>query len=118
MTYGAGQKQPRVTHGAITKLPYLRFLTQAVYKHRMLSKSVSAFLSHLWKQKQTFHKGRGTELLFVRWMPDDPWESVESVESGEETGPWPSWPCCLMVPQMSEAASTDGPRALCLNLKL
>lgn len=43
----------------------------------MLSKSVPPFLSHLWKQKQMFYKGRGTELFFFCWMPEEPWESME-----------------------------------------
>lgn len=88
----SGLKEPHMTHGAIAKLPYLRFLTQAVYKRRMLSKSVSPFLSHFWKQNQTFHKGRGTELFLVRWMPDEPWESVESVESGKKLDPGQAGP--------------------------
>lgn len=90
-------------------LPYLRFLTQVIYKHRMLSESVSPSLFHLWKQVQTFHKGRDTELFFICWMPDELWESTELVKSGEGAGPQPTWPCCLTVPQMSEQPQQMGP---------
>lgn len=76
----------------------------------MLSKSVSLPRSPIYGNKRKhFTRAEDTELFFIRWMPGELWETVESVESGEEAGPQPTWPCCLMVPQMSVQPQQMGP---------